>query len=96
MHNQVYLIGRLVKEPEITETAAIITLRVKRAWKNENGEYDTDDFEIVIPGAMGNRASEYLKPGNLVGIKGRLQKKDNIEVVADKVTVLGTREEEKI
>jgi len=89
MHNQVYMIGRLVGEPATTEKEVIITLRVKKPWKNENGEYETEDFEVFIPGYMGSRITEFIKPGILTGIRGRLRKAESIEVIADKVSMLG-------
>ena len=47
MLNQIVLVGRLVKNPElkVTETGkkmTTITLAVPRNYKNVNGEYDTD------------------------------------------------------
>lgn len=47
MLNNVILVGRLVKDPEAVETesgktVSKITLAVARAFKNMNGEYETD------------------------------------------------------
>lgn len=47
MLNQVALVGRLVKDPDIKKTEnnkeiLKITLAVPRSFKNANGEYDTD------------------------------------------------------
>ena len=47
MLNQLIVIGRLVKDPELKKTetgknVANITLAVPRSYKNQEGEYDTD------------------------------------------------------
>lgn len=47
MLNQLVLVGRLVKKPELKEAEnkkkyTFITLAVPRSFKNVNGEYDTD------------------------------------------------------
>ena len=47
MLNQIILVGRLVKSPEVTETESgkkmsYITLAIPRSFKNADGEYDTD------------------------------------------------------
>ena len=47
MVNQIILVGRLVKTPELELTdsgkkISTITLAVPRTYKNLNGEYDTD------------------------------------------------------
>lgn len=47
MLNQVVLVGRLTKDPEVNKTDSNkhyshITLAVPRSFKNMNGEYDTD------------------------------------------------------
>lgn len=47
MLNQVVLVGRLVRQPELRESEkgkklSFITLAVPRSFKNMKGEYDTD------------------------------------------------------
>lgn len=47
MLNQLVLVGRIVRKPELKETEtnkkySFITLAVPRSFKNVNGEYDTD------------------------------------------------------
>ena len=51
MHNMIYLIGRLVDNPVIEENLedkkiSNIEIAVQRAWKNEEGVYETDFFEL--------------------------------------------------
>lgn len=107
MHNMVYLIGRLVKNPEIKElengkSVANITLAVQRSFKNEDGVYDTDFINCSLWNGIASNTCEYCKKGDLVGIKGRLQvdcyehegeMRSSMTVVADKVSFLATKKE---
>ena len=105
MLNQVVLVGRLVRNPEmqLTENGkkrSTITLAVNRGYKNQNGEYDTDFFDCVLWTGIAETTSEYCKSGDLIGVKGRLQawilenddgsKYKKVEVVAEKVTFLSS------
>ena len=107
MLNQVVIVGRLVKDPELNETeegkkVANITLAVPRNFKNIDGEYDTDFIDVVLWGNIADNTAEYVKKGDLVGIKGRLQSREVekyhekfkvLEVVAEKVTFLSSKKE---
>ena len=100
MLNQVVVIGRIVKKPEIEEKegkqVCSLTLAVPRSYKNINGEYDTDYVDCVLWNNIAQTTTEYCKKGDLVGIKGRIEtdtdendiKKTNI--IADKVTFLSS------
>ena len=101
MLNQTVLVGRLVKEPELRQTengkkVTNITLAVPRSYKNMNGEYDTDFISWVLWSGIAENTVEYVKKGDLLGVKGRIQtrtyedvdanRKYITEVVAEKVT----------
>ena len=78
MLNQVILVGRLVKSPELqlTETGrkmSLITLAVPRSYKNINGEYDTDFLDCTLWTNIAENTAEYCKTGDVIGIKGRVQ-----------------------
>ena len=78
MLNQVVLVGRLTKDPEITTTESgkkylYITLAVQRPFKNVNGIYDTDFIRCVLWNAIADSAAEYTKTGDVIGVKGRIQ-----------------------
>ena len=105
MLNQVIIVGRLVKTPElfVAETGnkgSIITLAVGRAYKNINGEYDTDFLDCTLWTGIAENTAEYCKKGDVIGVRGRLQsriieaedgtKYKKMEIIAEKVTFLST------
>lgn len=105
MLNQVILVGRLVRNPELQFTdsgkkRSLVTLAVSRGYKNQNGEYETDFFDCVLWTGIAENTSEYCKSGDLIGVKGRLQtwlleqedgsKYKKVEIVAEKVTFLSS------
>lgn len=104
MLNQVVLVGRLVKDIEVKELeegkkVGYITLAVNRAFKNEDGIYETDFVDCVLWDNVAQNVSEYCKKGDVIGIKGRIQvrytgeeevKTKVTEIVAEKVTFLSS------
>ena len=76
--NKVIEIGRNVKDIELRQTssgtsAVEFSIAVKRAFKNANGEYDSDFFNCVAFGKSAETISRYVKKGDMIGIEGRLQ-----------------------
>ncbi len=112
MLNQLVLVGRLVRDPELRESEnkikyAYITLAVPRSFKNSNGEYETDFIDCVLWDAIASNTSEYCHKGDIVGIRGRLQtrmtedkkeqtKQKVIEVVCEKITFLSSKKDENL
>lgn len=104
MINQVLLVGRLVKTPELFMTdsgkkGSFITLAVGRPFKNIDGEYDTDFLDCTLWTVVAEHTAEYCKKGDVIGIRGRIQtriieengtKYKKMEIVADKVTFLSS------
>jgi len=110
MLNQVILVGRLVRTPELQLTDSgkkrtSITLAVSRSYKNLNGEYDTDFLDCTLWTAIAENTAEYCKTGDVIGVKGRLQtwiienedgtKHKKVEIVAEKVTFLASARNDK-
>lgn len=110
MINQIMLVGRLVKTPDlfITESGkkgTFITLAVGRPFKNQNGEYDTDFIDCTLWTGVAESTAEYCKTGDVIGIRGRIQtriaedengfKQKIMEIVADKVTFLSSSNNKK-
>lgn len=111
MLNQVILVGRLVRTPELQLTESgkkrsLITLAVSRGYKNQNGEYDTDFLDCTLWTGIAENTAEYCKSGDVIGVKGRIQarlidnddgtKHKKMEIVADKVTFLSSARNEKV
>ena len=103
MLNQVVLVGRIVKTPELRVTengkkTATVTLAVPRNYKNASGEYETDFLDCTLWTNIAENTTEYCQTGDMVGVKGRIQtrmiqgedgsKKKKTEIVAEKVTFL--------
>ena len=103
MLNRIVLIGRLTRDPEMKYTpqgipVAQMSIAVDRFTKDENGQKETDFFDIVAWRRTAEFASQYLTKGRLISVEGRLQtrswvaqdgtKRKNYEVVADNINGL--------
>ena len=72
MLNQVVMVGRLVRNPELRTTESnknvtTITLAIPRSFKNMNGEYDTDFVDCILWENTAKSTSEYCKKGDIIG-----------------------------
>ncbi len=105
MHNLVYLIGRLTKDPTSTKlengkTVTHITVAVNRNFKNSEGIYDVDYIRCTLWNGIATSACDYTKKGDLIGVKGRIQNNDYVdednnkkytyEIIADKISFLSS------
>ncbi len=75
--NHVVLIGRLVRDPELRQTASgtpvtSFTLAVDRRPKADGGK-EADFLKAVAWGKLGEHCANYLAKGRLVAVEGRLQ-----------------------
>ena len=107
--NKVILIGRLGNDPELKYTPngtaqAQISLATSEKWKDSDGNQKekTEWHRIVAWRRQAEFAGEWLKKGQLVSIEGKLQtrsweqdgqKKYMTEIIADNITMLGSRAE---
>ncbi len=110
MVNNVILVGRLTKDPELSDTKSdkkrtIINLAVTRNYKNSNNEYETDFIRCVLWNNLAANTCDYCKCGDVVGIKGRLEsrsyeekkeKKYITEVIVEKITFLSSNKKEEM
>ena len=100
MQNKIFLMGRLVRDPELRHTGsgtavASFTLAVDRDYKTQNGEKETDFIDIVAWRSTAEFVSKYFTKGSMAAVSGRLQirewtdreggKRTTAEVVADNV-----------
>ena len=101
--NQVSLIGRLTRDPEVRYGAqsqlavARFSIAIDRMKKSDGSEAGADFPSIVCFGKTAELCERYLKKGRLVGITGKLQtgsyekngqKVYTTDVVADRVEFL--------
>ncbi len=99
MINNVILVGRLTKDPEIRElqdgrNVTDITLAVQRPFKNaQTLEYDTDFIKCTLWDSLALNTCEYCKKGTTIGVKGRVSTRNNqIEIVAEKITFISKKD----
>ena len=77
MLNQVILIGRLVKKPELRVSEGGVnyikaTLAVQSEFKNKDGDYDTEFLEFTAFGKLAENTAKYCDKGSLLNIVGSL------------------------
>ena len=110
MVNNVILVGRLVKTPELSLTdtgkkMSMVTLAVPRNYKNINGEYDTDFIDCTLWMGIAENTAEYCKTGDVIGVKGKIQNRiienddgskfKRVDVIAEKVTFISSSKSNK-
>lgn len=102
--NNVVLIGRLVKDPELRFTpgsgtaVTTCTLAVERTRKGKDGQREADFIPIVIWGKIAESTANYMSKGSQMSVRGRIQtrtydakdgtKRYVTEVVAEEVQFL--------
>ena len=105
MLNQIVIAGRLTSDPQIVTTEnnkkrTYITVAVPRAYKNVDGNYETDFIQCTLWNGIAESCCEYCKKGDIVGVKGRIQtsnyEKDGekvykVDVIAEKVSFLSSK-----
>lgn len=102
--NKVVLIGNLTADPELKQTPNGISvcnfsIGVTRRYKNAEGKYDSDFFNIVTWRSTAEFVSKYFRKGKSICVVGSLQqrswtdqqqqKRYTVEVVADEVSFVG-------
>lgn len=108
MINNVTLVGRITRDPELRYTpqnqaVATFSLAVNRQFKNANGEREADFINCVIWRQQAENIVNWAKKGALIGITGRIQTRNYenqqgqrvyvTEVVADSFQMLESRKE---
>lgn len=78
MINNVVLVGRLTKDPDLKYTAngqaaASFTLAVNRSFKNANGDREADFINCVIWRKSAETLANYARKGTMLGVTGRIQ-----------------------
>ena len=78
MINNLTLVGRLTKDPDLKYTGngtavAAFTLAVNRNFTNQSGEREADFINCVIWRKPAETLANYAKKGVLIGVTGRIQ-----------------------
>lgn len=81
MLNEVILMGRLTRDPELRRTGSgtavtSFSLAVDRDFKGQDGERETDFIDIVAWRSTAEFVSKYFTKGRMAVVKGRLQVRD--------------------
>ena len=107
MINNVTLVGRLTRDPELRYTPSNIAITtfnmaVNRNFKNQAGDREADFINCMIWRQQAENLASWAKKGALIGITGRIQTRsyDNqqgqrvyvTEVVADTFQLLEKRD----
>ena len=76
--NKFQFMGRLTKDPEVRNTTTgtqvtVFTLAVNRKFANQNGERQTDFFNLTAFGKTAEFCGKYFKKGGQVLVEGRIQ-----------------------
>ena len=100
MLNNVAIMGRLCADPELRKTAAGTSvtnarIAVERNYADQNGERETDFFDIIAWGGTADFLCTYFDKGRRIALNGRLQtrswvdknetKRVNVEIVAESI-----------
>lgn len=103
MLNNVVLIGRLARDPEMRYTpqgkpVGGFVLAVDRPFPNQQGEREADFLDVVVWGKLAETCANHLSKGRLVAVSGRIQtssyqdkagnRRKAVEVVAETVRFL--------
>lgn len=75
--NSVHLIGNLTRDPERRvsgkgNTVAELGIAVPSTFKNEDGTYKTDFFDVMVYGKTAENCLRFLSKGKKVAIEARL------------------------
>lgn len=111
MINQVTIVGRLTRDPELKATTegtpvAHVTLAVNRQYRNQNGEIEADFISCTLWRKAAQNTAQYCKKGTVLGITGRIQTRHYdtpegkrvyiTEVIADTVRFLSSKPQTEI
>ncbi|WP_181046658.1 single-stranded DNA-binding protein [Enterococcus faecium] len=80
MLNTVILQGKLTKDVELKQTNsgkefAIVSIAVQRSYKNHEGNYDTDFFDVLFSGKQAENVAKFFHKGEAILIEGSIQQK---------------------
>lgn len=87
--NNIVIVGRIASF-EGNE----VTITVNRNYKNEDGIYMSDLIPVCLGMNMTEQMTKYCKVGDMLGIKGHLENRNGVVVMAEKVSFLSSKKSE--
>lgn len=106
--NKIIISGRLTRDPEVKFTQTnnkqitSISVAVRRSYKNQQGEYESDFFNCSAFGAQAEFLAKYFKKGQEILLSGRLQnrswetesgeKRYATDIVIEEVNFVGSKQ----
>lgn len=96
--NNVTLVGRVATMKTTYENGkqkVVLTMAITSDRKNEHSIYETDFIPVLLHDMVARNAKEYLKTGDIVSVRGRLQNEYYIDkdddCTSEKINVIGER-----
>ncbi len=104
--NKVFLIGNLTRDPELSETSGGVSvchfaIAVNRSYTSQDGERQTDFFNVTAWRGLADTVARYVKKGSKVAVSGSIQirnyednqgqRRTAVDVIAQDVEFLTTR-----
>ena len=87
--NNVILVGRI-----ISFEGNEVTISVTRNYKNEDGIYMSDSIPVRLSANIGEKMKEFCRIGDVIGVKGRLENRGEVVVMAEKATFVSPKKSE--
>ena len=87
--NNVILVGRITSF-EGNE----VTISVTRNYKNEDGIYMSDSIPVRLSANIGEKMKEFCKIGDVIGVKGRIENRGEVVVMAERTTFVSPKKSE--
>lgn len=109
MINNVVLVGRLTRDPELRKTQTGIsvvnfTLAVNRTFQDQSGERQADFINCIAWRGQAENLARYMRQGSLIGVEGRIQTgsyeteqgmRYTTDVVANNIQFLESRQQQQ-
>ena len=87
--NNVILVGRI-----ISFEGDEVIISVTRNYKNEDGIYMSDSIPVRLSANIGEKMKEFCKIGDVIGVKGRIENRGEVVVMAEKATFVSPKKSE--
>ena len=87
--NNVILVGRITSF-EGNE----VTISITRNYKNEDGIYMSDSIPVWLSANIGEKMKEFCRIGDVIGVKGRIENRGEVVVMAEKATFVSPKKSE--